>query len=165
MTKFGEVPFVEAVALGTALDWPPLVIDEVLVKNGERYYHRDLFGHIAIDAVEWHLEERTAEELAAAFHHADKTRPETVALNPDEYRVHKGFELWTDDGTWSVCPVFADGALLNPDCGVHGGLVLVEGHTRLGLLRGYLERGDISAESKHRCWTMKAKMPSVSSGE
>ena len=53
---------------------------------------------------------------------------------------------WKKHSTWVAPPVFLQNVVnLGP-------LRLIEGHTRLGTLRGTLEHGVISAESLHSAW-------------
>jgi hypothetical protein len=55
---------------------------------------------------------------------------------------------WEERGTWSVPPVLLERALLYP----HGeGLQVVEGRTRIAILRGR-RQDDLTAADRHLAW-------------
>ena len=57
-------------------------------------------------------------------------------------------DSWRNSKTWFRIPVFINGRLINRNNRYH----LVEGHSRLGLLKGLLENGIIQNESTHDIW-------------
>ena len=156
----GSIPREQAWDVGEQLGWPPDVIYHVLVEHGHRQHLDDAFAGLDLTTIEWQLEALPASELVAATHHPDKTRVETVAVDPDaclrKYK-DKGFEMWAG-GTWAQPPFFIDGALVDPP---RAGLYLVEGHNRLGLLTAFLNSGEVPAQSLHTCWLACPKKPTT----
>jgi hypothetical protein len=55
---------------------------------------------------------------------------------------------WQEHRTWLSPPVFLDGTLV----GSENPYRLVEGHTRVAILKGLLEHGLIEPDSTHRIW-------------
>ena len=70
----------------------------------------------------------------------------------DQYRSVYGRDVL--DGTWRVPPYMIDGRLMEPPT---AGLCLIEGHTRMGVLRGSLRRGDIVPDSLHEVWVARTE--------
>jgi hypothetical protein len=56
---------------------------------------------------------------------------------------------WLDHGTWLRPPIVVCGAILRPP---KANMHLVEGHTRLGALFGYMREGVIDPASMHETW-------------
>jgi hypothetical protein len=61
-------------------------------------------------------------------------------------------EYWRANGTWMRAPLGISGQLVGSDAAIH----LVEGHTRLGMLRGLVESGILSGSSTHHVWVGEA---------
>lgn len=160
VARLGHIESDDAWRVGRELGWPDDVTYHVLVEHGHRHHIREALEHVDVKRVGWTLECLTAAELVRATHHPQKTRVEAVAEDPQEVITQKldgeqPFDMWPDD-TWARPPFLIDAALLEPPS---EGLYLVEGHTRLGLLTGFVERGDISEDSQHCCWVARLEDP------
>ncbi len=133
------------------LEWPVAVVEQFLYEHGRYGPFRTDYGHVNLFDVRWSLEYLGAEQLArmptgpsedglleevAANHaHCLSTRPEAKVA-------------WDLRGTWIVPPVLLSRALLVPPS---GGLQVVEGRTRVGILRGRLA-DDLHVASRHEVW-------------
>lgn len=156
VARLGDIQPWEANDVGAELEWPDDVVSQLLFEHGARYYHAEQFGQLDLSDIEWSLEQRPAAELVTATHHPDKTKPETVAKDPHkelEARRVEGFEFWPDE-TWARPPLFIEGHLVEPQ---QPGLHLVEGHTRLGVLKGLVESGEARPDSLHLSWIARSK--------
>lgn len=160
MARLGHIAFGDAWRVGHELGWPDDVIYHVLVEHGHRQHIRDALEQVDLKRLAWTLECLTAAELVLATHHPQKTWVESVAEDPEgvikqKLEGDKPFDMWPG-GTWARPPFFIDAALLEPPS---EGLYLVEGHTRLGLLTGFVRRGGISEDSQHCCWVARLEDP------
>jgi hypothetical protein len=71
-----------------------------------------------------------------------------------EVRRHQGVpQHWESHGTWLRRPLLIDLALLHP---VLGGLQVIEGRTRVGILRSFIRRGR-SVAAAHAAWVARAR--------
>ena len=129
------------------VNWPEPVVRDVLFDHGEERHMLLGYGHLDLRAVSWSLEYRSAADLVCA----------TSFFNDfvDEVADHPHFKInqyrqtlpspWEE--TWQVPPYFMQGSLLSPP---QHGLHLIEGHTRLGILRGLVRLREVTSESLHR---------------
>ncbi|MFC3480180.1 hypothetical protein ACFOLD_06105 [Kocuria carniphila] len=86
---------------------------------------------------------------------SDRNAIEVVADDPDHWisvrnqGQHLGVGLaWEVHGTWKRWPIVIDQALLHP---ASSGVQLVEGRTRVGILRGRQRQGKLVA-NMHLAW-------------
>lgn len=153
LPRLGSIPPGEAMVFGEALGWPEPVIHQLLLEHGQRQHIESQYGHLHLPSLIWTLESHSASHLASASHELTKTRVQTVAADPEKFIAlyeSKGHVIW--NGTWQPKPFFIDQSLLQPDL---QGLHLMEGHTRLGLLRGLLDAGSVEPDSMHGCWVAR----------
>jgi hypothetical protein len=130
------------------VDRPADVVQQFLFDHGTNDEFIEQYGHLDLRAIHWSLEAMPAAELIGATCYLDFVEHvESVASHPrwtvDQYRLGHG-DVWTS--TWVVAPLMMRGELLSPP---HGGLHLVEGHTRIGVLKGMVGLGEISVDSLH----------------
>jgi hypothetical protein len=139
-------------AIVAALNWPKEVVDQFLFDHGTNEGFRRQYGDLDLSALRWKLEMLSASELASAgvyFGFADWLH--NVEADPHEHigRRPERRAAWAESGSWRVPPILLDRSLL--ERGGHG-FHLVEGHTRVGTLRGLLALGDLEPGSVHRAW-------------
>lgn len=134
-----------------ATGWPPDVLEQWPFDHWRHSPFKDDYGAIDPQDVVWCLEMVTAEELSKMpTGETDAGRIEEVAEHPDHYAGNRGLVSlrWETNGTWVRPPILIDRRLLNPP---GSGLQVVEGRTRVGVLRGRLLLGKLVAP-KHRAW-------------
>jgi len=116
------------------------------------------YGDIDLLSLHRHQESRMATELLTATIYPEfqnwvdicarrfDSEPtyDAAILHPEEVKDH-----WRKEGTWQTIPIF-----LHPSVVGKGGdtLHLVEGHTRLGCLRGAVRHGLVEPRSRHKIW-------------
>ena len=139
-------------------DTPESVIKQVYSDHGRKFEFQDQFGDIEISEIRWNLASLSAGKIVtcaindrfsswftnvgkrASHFHTDGWQ---CIDSRENVRAH-----WENSNTWLTPPVFFVGALL----GLTSELRLVEGHTRVGLLKGLLEQHVLSPESMHQVW-------------
>ena len=57
-------------------------------------------------------------------------------------------KYWRENNTWLRKPIFINASLIKKDNKFH----LVEGHTRVGILKGAVQNGILDIESTHEIW-------------
>jgi hypothetical protein len=130
------------------INWPAPPTHEILFNLAGSEHIIRLYGHLDLRRVRWDLQTIPAATLAAAAVPWDEGL-EAVAevCSHLDFTIRNYREVW--NGTWRVPPYLIDGALMNPPA---EGLHLIEGHTRMGVLRGSLLRADITPHSLHCVW-------------
>ncbi|MEV5898424.1 hypothetical protein [Streptomyces sp. NPDC052127] len=135
-----------------AVQWPDAVLRDFLFDHGDYGPFVDDYGHLDLSAVTW-----TLEAIPAADFHTMPTGEseagliEHFAQNPVYWATVKGPEVdrhWEDHGTWRRAPLLIDRRLLNPS---DSGLQVLEGRTRVGVLRGRL-REQLHVAPEHQAW-------------
>ena len=118
------------------------------------------YGDLDLKHLRWRFESRTASELKNATIYGWYERwVEDVAKRFDDNPTFEGaiihhekkeiVQHWNNGGTWKTAPIYIQhSAMERPGPGIH----LVEGHTRLGNLKGALNHDLINADSIHRIW-------------
>ncbi|MFD6397645.1 hypothetical protein [Nocardia sp. NPDC060249] len=134
------------------LQWPRDVVDQWLWEHGNHPEFLDDYGSLALEAVHWTLEWRPLAELVRV-----PTGPseadvlEIYAKSHDHWvqgRRPEVSKAWEMDGTWLQPPILIERALLNP---LDSGLQVVEGRTRVGVLRGR-HRAGRNVARLHSVW-------------
>jgi hypothetical protein len=139
-----------------SLQWPDDVVEQLLYDHGDRPAFLHDYGHIDLCGVVWSLETTTADELSEMPTGAsDDGCIEEYADDPDYWvavrnaGIHEGVaQCWDTLGTWKRPPILIDRRLLNPS---DSGLQVVEGRTRVGVLRGRLRQRSFVA-TQHQAW-------------
>lgn len=139
-----------------SLQWPADVVEQFLYDHGDHGpFHRD-YGHVDLTTIVWTLETVTAAELSTMpTGRSEADCIEQFALHPGHYvrvrnsGIHVGVaEMWRDHGTWKRPPLLLDRRLLDSS---GSGLQVLEGRTRVGILRGRLRENDFVAAA-HEAW-------------
>lgn len=150
---------VDAEYLGVVLsNTPQDVIEQFYSDHGRNPDFQDQFKNLNISNLNWQLVERPAKEIVScALYPRFSGWFNNVRHRPSGF--HKNgwqcidtrksvVEYWERNRTWLKNPVFIQGKLL----GLRSPLRLVEGHTRVGLLKGLLEHGILDPATMHRIW-------------
>jgi hypothetical protein len=140
------------------LPMPDDVLEQFVHDHGIRDEFQCQYGELDLHSIRWRIEPITAERLLSASIYppfakwvetvANRTRVVpaqgwTGVLLPPGAARH-----WQQKRTWIRPPVFLSGVVLRRDISLH----LVEGHTRLGALRGLVESGMIAPTTLHEVW-------------
>ncbi|MFD4955195.1 hypothetical protein [Streptomyces sp. NPDC058451] len=135
-----------------ALHWPDDVLRDFLFEHGDHGPFVDDYGHLDLSAITW-----TPETIPAADFHTMPTGEseagliEHIAKNPVHWVTVRPPEVgrrWEDHGTWLRPPLLIDRRLLDPES---SGLQVLEGRTRVGVLRGRL-REQLHVAPEHQAW-------------
>ncbi|WP_329446326.1 hypothetical protein [Streptomyces canus] len=135
-----------------SLQWPDDVLEQFLFDHGDNAAFVRDYGGIDLREVRWRLETIPAADFVAMPTGAsDAGCIESYAENPVHWvnvrRPEVGLH-WEDHGTWLRPPILIDRRLLDPS---DSGLQVVEGRTRVGVLRGRLREG-LHVASHHQAW-------------
>lgn len=136
-----------------ALHWPRDVVEQWLYDHSGHPPFLNDYGQIDLTRIRWDLETLPAGVFADVPTGASEHDTiDIYAAAPDHWigvrncGIHLGVaEMWTLYGTWKRWPVLIDRQLLSPP---HPGLQVVEGRTRVGILRGRLREGDHVADQQ-----------------
>ena len=115
------------------------------------------YGHLDLRRLEWRTEDWSAEVLLQVSMYSPFVRWTDVVARKAKNLGIEGFSAmdsrsevvahWENQGTWRVPPILIDGTLVRPPS---SGPRLVEGHTRIGCLRGLVGIGALPPESMHK---------------
>ncbi|MFD3662642.1 hypothetical protein ACFWVF_18890 [Streptomyces sp. NPDC058659] len=143
-------------AMIASLQWPADVVEQFLYDHGDHGPFQRDYGNVDLTTIVWTLETVTAAELSTM-----PTGPseagcvDQYALHPGHYisvrssGIHVGVaEKWKNHGTWKRAPLLLDRGLLDLSA---RGLQVLEGRTRVGILRGRLRENDFVAAT-HEAW-------------
>ncbi|MEU4655007.1 hypothetical protein AB0G32_13900 [Streptomyces sp. NPDC023723] len=134
------------------LRWPDDVLRDFLFEHGDHGPFVDDYGHLELSAITWTLQTiptvnfhtmPTGESEAGLIEHVAQHPVHWVKVRPPEVGRH-----WEDHGTWLRPPLLIDRRLLNP---ANSGLQVLEGRTRVGVLRGRL-REQLHVAPQHQAW-------------
>jgi hypothetical protein len=142
----------------SGLSWPEDVVEQWLYWfAGSDTFQAD-YGNLDLTSIEW-----TDELVPAEAFLTMPTGPSDVDVLDDNakladhwsnVREHLGVpQYWEAHGTWFRRPLLIDRSLLYPD---GDGLQVIEGRTRVGILRGFLGQGRAVA-SLHQAWVARAR--------
>jgi len=142
----------------TVPNTPEPVAAQFFVDHGRDGEFQALYGDLDLEFIRWQLVSLPASALCeASFNPLYKAWLNTVERRADSH-AERGWpcidlrpvvvQHWAQFRTWRTPPVVLSGPLLNSNVELH----LVEGHTRLGLLRGLVRAGVIGRESVHEVW-------------
>lgn len=142
------------------LEWPDDVTEQWLYDHSGNESFLEDYGGVDLRRIRWALEVLPAIEIAEMpTGKSDHDFIDYISQNPHHwignrrYGVHIGVaEVWQLYGTWKRWPLLIDRALLNVS---EVGLQVLEGRTRVGVLKGLLQRGDFTAE-RHLAWVARS---------
>ncbi|MEV2257020.1 hypothetical protein AB0I94_41895 [Streptomyces sp. NPDC050147] len=134
------------------LRWPDAVLRDFLFEHGDHGPFVDDYGHLDLSAITWTLEAiPTADFHTMPTGESEAGLIEHFAENPVYWASVKLPEVgryWEENGTWLRPPLLIDRRLLNP---ADSGLQVLEGRTRVGVLRGR-HREQLHVAFEHRAW-------------
>ncbi|KOV97438.1 hypothetical protein ADK65_25740 [Streptomyces sp. NRRL B-1140] len=135
-----------------SLQWPDDVLEQFLFDHGDNAAFVRDYGGIDLRDVRWRLETIPAADFVKMPTGAsDAGCIESYAENPVHWVNVRRPEVgrhWEEHGTWLRPPILIARHLLDPP---DSGLQVVEGRTRVGVLRGRLREG-LHVASHHQAW-------------
>lgn len=143
-----------------ALRWPADVLEQWLYDHADNEHFLQDYGAVDLSSIAWDVEVISRAELMdTPTGPSDTDCIERFAANPAHWisvrshGIHKGVsETWETHGTWKRWPILIDRSLLSPPS---DGLQVVEGRTRVGVLKGRHSNGSFVAP-KHLAWVGRA---------
>ncbi|MER7694673.1 hypothetical protein, partial [Streptomyces sp. NPDC097610] len=135
-----------------SLEWPDDVLEQFLFDHGDNDAFMRDYGSVDLDEVAWRLETIPTEFFSEMPTGAsDAGCIEYFAQNPVYWvkiRPAAVGHHWEEHGTWMRAPILIDRRLLDSS---YSGLQVLEGRTRVGVLRGRLREG-LHVRSRHQAW-------------
>ncbi|MFC8863254.1 hypothetical protein [[Kitasatospora] papulosa] len=137
------------------LRWPDDVLEQFLFDHGDNTAFVDDYNTIDLHTITWRLETIQAADFpsmptgvsdAGCIENYAKNPVHWVAVRPPQVALH-----WETHGTWLRPPLLIERRLLDPDA---GGLQVLEGRTRVGVLRERL-REHLHVAPDHRAWVAR----------
>ncbi len=143
-------------ALVCSLGWPDDVVEQFLYDHADNIAFLRDYGDLDLSKMRWDVEVIPLKEfIGMPTGASDGGCIEEFAANPDHWvrvrsrGIHIGVtQCWEAHGTWKRWPILIDRRLLDPP---ESGLQVVEGRTRVGVLRGRRRQGTLVAE-RHLAW-------------
>jgi hypothetical protein len=137
---------------------PGDVITQLYSDHGRNEYFQVQYKNIDLQKIKWELKQVKAIELVKCSYYEEYQ-------NWFEGRTHKldnfnkknwdcidtrqeVVKYWRENNTWLRKPIFINASLIKKDNKFH----LVEGHTRVGILKGAVQNGILDIESTHEIW-------------
>lgn len=144
-------------ALVAALAWPNDVVEQwVFDHSGHGPFLAD-YGELDLTGLTWSLERLSSQLLSSlGTGPSDGDAIEQYAADPDFWlnkRKQVIVDAWQAHGTWLRAPLLIDRAVLTPQ---GHGLQVIEGRTRVGLLRERLRLGQKVA-AHHEAWVARCQ--------
>ncbi|MFI5734963.1 hypothetical protein ACIA49_32925 [Kribbella sp. NPDC051587] len=139
-----------------SLNWPADVVEQWLYDHGGKAAFLQDYGGLDLSSIVWDVEIVPLEAfLVMPTGPSDSGCIEEYAGHPDHWvrrrttGIHRGVpQTWEAHGTWKRWPLLLDRRLLEPSA---TGLQVVEGRTRVGVLRGRRSQGSFVAP-RHLAW-------------
>lgn len=138
---------------------PASVMSQFYLDHSDKSSFLELYGDINLYTIKWKLIDIQIDELLSVVDAA--TYPEFVeeVANTISYNKERNnmfidvrddvVQYWEKYGTWKTPPIFLDGTILKtPTTKLH----LVEGHTRLGNLKGIFKEGLLKLANFHKIY-------------
>lgn len=150
---------VDLLTLRAALpETPNAVLEQVYSAHGRKLEFQQQYGDLDLQRIEWTMRCIRAEIIIASSVHSEFAEwVNAVATRATAWRA-QGWSCidsrpairnhWSTNRTWLAAPVLLAGDLVNSDAKFH----VVEGHTRIGLLKGLVVHEVIAADSTHMVW-------------
>lgn len=140
------------------LPMPEPVLEQFCSDHGRNGEFQEQYGTLDLLRMTWSFDRKPAHELITATIYPDfapwvtsverRVQPshifewQSIDVRP-EIVAH-----WRDNRTWMRAPIFIDNRIL----GGSAGLRIVEGHTRLGILKALVQQDILSRLSEHDVW-------------
>lgn len=139
-------------------DTPIEVLEQFYIDHGRKYDFQKQYSQIHISKLNWIKTNISAYEVNQcstndAFQSwIESVKKRTSHFNTDGWGCidHRKevVDCWMKNKTWLKKPIFLAGSLIDNQSKHH----LAEGHTRIAILQGLLERGVINETSVHTIW-------------
>lgn len=139
-------------------DTPDDVLTQVYADHGRKDDFQSQYGELDITSLRWEKRAFSAAEIAAScYYNHFSNWMDAVEQRVAQFSTHGWacidkrpdvVAYWQAHKTWLRFPVFIAGHLI----GVPTSLRLVEGHTRVGLLRGLIKANVLPTSSPHEIW-------------
>lgn len=138
------------------LDWPDDVLEQWLYDHAGNDAFLVDYGKVDLTRISWSVEAISTDVLIELpTDPTDHGIVNEFAENPEHWisvrnqGQHLGVALaWATHGTWKRWPLLLDRRLLHP---ADVGLQIIEGRTRIGILKGLHQMGTVVAEN-HLVW-------------
>lgn len=137
---------------------PREVAKQFLSDHGRKGEFQSQYSQVNLKAVAWHRTVVTAGAITkATVSPGFREWFDIVSQRPDGFQAHgwrciddrKAVQThWKEFGTWLVPPIFLRSNVIVSSSDNY----LVEGHTRVGLLAGLINKGILHPESTHTIW-------------
>jgi hypothetical protein len=155
-TDAGNVPM--EILRQLQLPMPDDVLEQFVCDHGTKPEFQTQYGHLDLHALGWRLIVIPARKILACSVYdlfadhvaiiANRVRRVAGDCWSDACLPLGAAEHWQNHNTWMRPPVLITGALVKSNSHIH----LIEGHTRIGALRGLVESGVLSDSSNHQVW-------------
>lgn len=144
------------------LQWPADVLEQWLYDHADNGAFLQDYGDVDLSRIEWNVEAISTEELIRMpTGRSESTCIDEYAADPDHWvnvrrhGVHMGVALcWETHGTWKRWPILIERSLVDRSA---TGLQVVEGRTRVGILRGRHRMGTFVA-MRHLAWVGRSAL-------
>lgn len=140
------------------LGWPEDVVEQWLYDHAGVWSFQNDYGHIDLQTLAWSDELLASNDFGTMSSGAsDGDLLEDNAANYEHWlRVRQYTDIpayWDEHGTWKRRPLLMDRSLVAPG---GAGLQVIEGRTRVGILRGLLA-ADRSVAPEHAVWVARPR--------
>ncbi|MGU3587414.1 hypothetical protein ACLBYD_30260 [Rhodococcus sp. C26F] len=143
-----------------ALQWPDDVLEQWLYDHADNSSFLHDYRSVDLSQIRWDVEAIPLKDfLTMQTGPTDDGYIDEIAADPDhwvqarQHGVHLGVpQCWETHGTWKRWPILIDRELLDPP---GHGLQVIEGRTRVGILKGR-HRNKKSVAERHLAWVGRA---------
>ena len=148
--------FFKSHSIVSDLRWPDDVLEQWLYDHAAYGPFLHDYGAIDLSRLRWDVEAISTEEFTQMpTGPSDGDCIDEFAENPDhwinnrKYGIHQGVALcWQTHGTWKRWPILLQRSVLTSTA---TGLQVIEGRTRVGILKGRYRKGDFVSKN-HLAW-------------
>lgn len=137
---------------------PDDVLEQFCSDHATKNEFQEQYGQLNLEKISWELRSFKAGDLVLVnIYHRFRNWTKNVELRLQHFDSDSWncidtrkavIDHWTTNRTWLRPPILLDGLHFD----LPGQLHLVEGHTRIGILRGLVLQGIVSADSMHEAW-------------
>lgn len=134
---------------------PKCVLEQVYSAHGRKYDFQEQYAEIDISSLVWEKTSIPAcKIISCTYYQVFRSWFENVASRAENFYENSWkcvdtrqevVKNWQNENTWIIPPVFISGKTKDK-------LHLIEGHTRVGLLKGLVDKNIISNKSNHEVW-------------
>lgn len=141
---------------------PHSVAEQVYSDFGRSNEYQSAYRNVDISKLSWEIANYPASEICNATiksghfeKHVNNVEGHIELFSSTGWycisRSKKIVEYWSKNSTWITPPVLVQGSVMKDCSNIH----LIEGHTRVGVLRGLVNNRLIAANSMHMIWLGK----------